>query len=194
MNPQFRMETVRLGYTNQALLRCSGRLILGHGADGSFWTPLVAGADGVDLLLDLAAVTQIDAAGVGVIVDLCRSMHRRGGTVVAYGITASLRGGRRASGRSGRRHRYRAIAVFGLYIAGSWLLPGRKRVVPYSIQWLKRREPALFRRHLLELFELLQQKKIRPIVAQRLPLAEARHAHELLGKGGVAGKIVLVPG
>ena len=43
------------------------------------------------------------------------------------------------------------------------------------------------------MFELLQQKKIKPLIAQRLPLAEARHAQELLGKGGVVGKIVLVP-
>ena len=80
-----------------------------------------------------------------------------------------------------------------LYIAGGWLLPGRKRVVPYSIQWLKRLRPALFRQDLIALFDLLQQKKIKPLIAQRFPLAEARHAHELLGKGGVTGKIVLVP-
>jgi len=82
--------------------------------------------------------------------------------------------------------------IFGLYIAGSWLLPSRKRVVPYSIQTLKRLKPALFRQDLIALFELLQQQKIRPLIAQRFPLAEARHAHELLGKGGVTGKIVLV--
>jgi NADPH2:quinone reductase len=46
---------------------------------------------------------------------------------------------------------------------------------------------------LIELFGLLQQQKIKPLVAQRLPLAEARRAHELLGQGGVTGKIVLVP-
>src|SRR5262249_40025459 len=66
----------------------------------------------------------------------------RGGKVVAYGLTASLRGGRLASGRSGRRQRFRGIAIFGVYIVGGWLLPGRKRVVPYSIQWLKRLKPA----------------------------------------------------
>jgi NADPH2:quinone reductase len=43
----------------------------------------------------------------------------------------------------------------------------------------------------MALFVLLQQKKIKPIIAQRVPLAEARHAHELLGGGGVIGKIVL---
>jgi NADPH2:quinone reductase len=116
-----------------------------------------------------------------------------GGRVVAYGLTGSLRGGRLASGRSGDRHRFRAIAIFGLYIAAGWLLPGRKRVVPYSIQWLKRLKPALFRQDLIALFDLLQQQQIEPLIAQRLPLAEARHAHELLGKGGVTGKIVLMP-
>jgi len=65
-------------------------------------------------------------------------------------------------------------------------------VVAYSIQTLKRLKPAAFRQDLIALFDLLQQKKIRPLIAQRFPLAEARRAHELLGKGGVTGKIVLV--
>jgi hypothetical protein len=30
-------------------------------------------------------------------------------------------------------------------------------------------------------------------VAQRLPICQARHAHELLGSGGVIGMIVLIP-
>jgi NADPH2:quinone reductase len=122
-----------------------------------------------------------------------RKALRPGGRVVAYGLTASLRGGRLASGRSDGRHRFRAIAIFGLYIAGGWVLPGRKWVVPYSIQWLKRLRPALFRQDVLALFDLLHQQKIKPLIAQRLPLAEARHAHEVLGQGGVTGKIVLVP-
>lgn len=121
-----------------------------------------------------------------------RNALRRGGTLVAYGLTGSLRGGRLASGRSGGRHRFRALAIFGVYIAASWLLPGRKRVVPYSIQTLKRLNPELFRHDLIALFDLLQQQKIKPLIAERLPLAEAKHAHELIGTGGVTGKIVLV--
>ncbi len=116
-----------------------------------------------------------------------------GGKVVVYGLTGALRGGRLASGRGGSRHRFREAAILGSYIAASWLLPSRKRMVPYSIQWLKRMKPEWFRQDLIALFDLLQQEKIKPLIAQRFPLVEARQAHELLGKGGVTGKIVLVP-
>ena len=37
-----------------------------------------------------------------------------------------------------------------------------------------------------------RKQKIKPLIAPRFPLAEARHAQELLGKGGVIGKLVLV--
>jgi NADPH2:quinone reductase len=148
----------------------------------------------------LKEIHDLTSEGVDVVFDGIGGTHmwrsrkalRPGGRVVVYGLTSSLRGGRLASGRSGRRHRFRAIAIFGLYIAGGWLLPGRKRVVPYSIQWLKRLRPTLFRQDLIALFDLLRQQKIKPLIAQRFSLAEARHAHELLGKGGVTGKFVLV--
>ncbi len=121
-----------------------------------------------------------------------RKALRPGGRVVGYGLVTSIRGEGLTSGRPGRRQRFRGTAIFGFYIAGGWLLPGRKRVVPYSIQTLKRLKPELFRQDLTALFDLLQQQKIKPIIAQRFPLAEARRAQELLGKGGVIGKIVLV--
>ena len=44
----------------------------------------------------------------------------------------------------------------------------------------------------MALLALLQQQKIKPLIARRFPLAEALRAHELLGKEGVTGKIVLV--
>jgi len=91
------------------------------------------------------------------------------------------------------RHPIRESATLGRYIIQNWFLPGRKSMVPYSIQWLMRLKPAWFRRDLLALFDLLQQKKIKPLIARRLPLCEARRAHELLGRGGVIGKIVLMP-
>jgi NADPH2:quinone reductase len=145
-------------------------------------------------------IHRLASEGVDVVFDPIGGTHlwhsrkalRPGGRVVGYGLISSIRGEGLASGRPGRRQRFRGTALFGLYIAGGWILPGRKRVVPYSIQTLKRLKPELFRQDLIALFDLLQQKKIKPLIAQRFPLAEARQAQELLAKGGVAGKIVLV--
>jgi NADPH2:quinone reductase len=139
--------------------------------------------EGVDVVFDPVGGTHLWHS---------RKALRSGGRVVGYGLTTSLRGEGLTSDRPGRRQRFRGTAIFGLYIAGGWLLPGRRRVVPYSIQTLKRLKPELFRQDLSTLFDLLQQQKIKPIIAQRFPLAEARQAQELLGKGGVIGKIVLV--
>jgi NADPH2:quinone reductase len=145
-------------------------------------------------------IFRLTGDGVDVVFDPIGGEHlwhsrralRPGGRVVGYGLISSIRGEGLSSGRPGRRQRFRGTAVFGLYIAGGWLLPGRKRVVPYSIQTLKRMKPDWFRQDLVALFDLLVQKKIQPLIARRFPLAEARDAQELLGKGGVTGKLVLV--
>jgi len=120
-----------------------------------------------------------------------REAVRPGGVIVVYGFTSKLRGGRVATGRPGR-HRFREAAILAGYIVRNWFLPGRKRMVPYSIQTLKRVKPGQFRQDLVTLLTLLQNQEIKPVVARRFPLAEARQAHELLGQGGVIGKIVLV--
>ena len=122
-----------------------------------------------------------------------RRVLRKGGRVVANGTTTSLRTEGLGSKRRGTRNPFHGVPIFALYILGGLLLPGRRRIVPYSIQWLKRRRPALFRADLARLFELLRDGQLKPLVALRLPLSEARHAHELLSKGGIVGKIVLLP-
>ena len=121
-----------------------------------------------------------------------RAALRPGGKVVGYGNTTSLRGEGLGASRTGRRNRLHGLPIYALYIAAGCLLPGRKWVVPYSIQTLKRLKPALFRQDLIALLNLLQQKKLKPLIAQQFPLTEARQAHELLGRGGVLGKVVLV--
>jgi NADPH2:quinone reductase len=145
----------------------------------------------------VAEIRRSTREGVDVVFDGIGGKHiwrsrkalRRGGRVIAYGLTSSLQRGRLTRGL---RHRYHGIPIFALYIAGGWLLPGRRRVIPYSIQWLKRRRPEWFRADLTELFDRLRQRKLAPLIARRFPLAEARRAHELLGGGGVTGKIVLI--
>ena len=121
-----------------------------------------------------------------------RDALRPGGRVVTYGFQAKMRGGRMVS-RSEGRHPLRESAELGWYIVLNWFKPGRKRMVPYSIQWLMRLRPAWFHQDLQLLLDLLKQGKIKPLIAQRLPLEQARRAHEMLGSGGVAGKIVLLP-
>ena len=50
-----------------------------------------------------------------------------------------------------------------------------------------------FREDFATLIGLLRERKIHPVVAERLPLSEARHAHELLESSASKGKLVLVP-
>jgi NADPH2:quinone reductase len=121
-----------------------------------------------------------------------RDALREGGRVVTYGFQSKMRGGRMAS-RSEGRHPIRESAELGWFILRNWFKPGRKSMMPYSIQWLMRLKPAWFRQDLVTLLDLLKQGKIKPLIAQRLPLEEARRAHEMLGEGGVLGKIVLLP-
>jgi NADPH2:quinone reductase len=145
-------------------------------------------------------IHRLTGDGVDVVFDPIGGAHlwqsrkalRRGGRVVGYGLRTSLRDDGLASAHPGRPNRMGGTAIFALYIFGSWILPGRKRVVPYSIQTLKRLRPAWFLQDLTTLLDLLKQEKIKPLIAERLPLVEARHAHERLGKGGVTGKLVLM--
>ena len=63
-------------------------------------------------------------------------------------------------------------------------LPGPKAAHPSS---------GLVREDFHVLLELLREGKIHPVVAERLPLSEARRAHELLERSAAKGKLVLVP-
>jgi NADPH:quinone reductase-like Zn-dependent oxidoreductase len=144
--------------------------------------------DGVDVVFDgIGSTTR----------HLWRSFKtlRAGGKVVAYGMPSTLRGGRLAVGRHHLLRglvRLRGLATIGIFIVATYLIPGKKRTTPYSIQTLKRLRPAWYREDLIALLELLRQGKIKPIIAERIPLDDVARAHELLGSGSVMGKIVLL--
>ena len=72
------------------------------------------------------------------------------------------------------------------------LMNGNKAVAGYMIQSLAEKRRDWYHKDLTTLIDLLAQKKIKPIVAERIPLAEAARAHELLNKSAVVGKIVLM--
>src|SRR6476646_8109038 len=133
-------------------------------------------------------IHRLTKTGVDVVFDPLGGAHlwtsrkalRNRGSVVGYGLTTSLRGEDLKSTRPGRRQRYRGTPKFALYIIGGWLLPGRKRVIPYSIKTLKRLKPARCREDLIVLFDMLKQHNVKPSVAQRFSIAEAKRAHEML--------------
>jgi NADPH:quinone reductase-like Zn-dependent oxidoreductase len=53
--------------------------------------------------------------------------------------------------------------------------------------------PVLMNRSVETLFDHLGRKKIKPYIYERIPLAEAERAHQLLESGAVSGKLILKP-
>ncbi|MBN2008869.1 hypothetical protein JW960_05950 [candidate division KSB1 bacterium] len=56
------------------------------------------------------------------------------------------------------------------------LIPGGKRSTFYGITLLYRKNPKPFREDLPKLFQLLADQKIKPVIAEILPLPEAARA------------------
>jgi NADPH:quinone reductase-like Zn-dependent oxidoreductase len=200
----------------------SGQRVLIHGGSGGIGTALLelgrvaglemyatASQDGVEIVRSLGGtaidyrnadfveeVRRLPNGGVDVVFDGVGGRHiwesrkalRRGGKVVVYGFTGRLHGGKFA----GIRYPLRGFGAIGLMMAGTFVLPGRKRVWPFSVDRLKQFKPLWFREDLTTLFGLLARKEIVPIIAERIPLQEIRRAHLLLGQGGVRGRIVLI--
>lgn len=141
----------------------------------------------------IVAVHRLTGDGVGVVFDgiggsnLQRSYSalRPVGHLIAYKLSATLAGGRRQL-RSTLANLKDWARIFSLNLTSD-----QRRVSLYSIQTLKRRRPEWYR-DLIVLFDLLQRGKIKPIIAARLPLDQARYAHELLAAGSTVGKIVLL--
>ena len=72
------------------------------------------------------------------------------------------------------------------------LVPDSKRVLNYSVTKPKYSSLAYCREDLSSLFELLVQRRIKPVVAERIPLFKVVRAHEMLSSGSVMGKLILV--
>jgi NADPH:quinone reductase-like Zn-dependent oxidoreductase len=154
-------------------------------------------AKGVDVVLD----------GIGGAVSL-RSYRalRPGGRLVVYGHSSTISSGRRSW--RGWIEWYASTATVALW----GLLSPRRQVMTYRIQRLSKgrqwvpagnrrplrvgggpRDPDSYREDFAVLLEYLATDKIHPVVAERVPLTQARRAHELLPSTAATGKVVLVP-
>ncbi len=111
-----------------------------------------------------------------------------GGRLVVFGRQDTL-------GADGRKN-WRAVIQWWVatVIVSVWgMLSPRRRMIAYRIQELRVPRQDWFREDFSVLLELLRAEKVHPVVAERLPFVEARHAHELLEQSAATGKIVLVP-
>lgn len=125
--------------------------------------------DGVDVVFD-----PIGGAG-----HLWRSYRtlRQGGRLVWFGVAATKKEG------------LRVIPLTVLMRTLLALIPDGKQA-PLTSDIGK--DHHWYRETLTELLNLLAAGRIKPVVAERIPLAEAARAHELLERGGHAGKVVLI--
>jgi NADPH:quinone reductase len=151
----------------------------------------LTGGEGVDVVLD--------SLGGPISLRSFRAL-RPGGRLVVFGRYSTLSNGHKD---------WRAVFEWYASVAAVWAwgtLSPRRRVLKYQIQKFRDhaqwrdgavggepRYPEWFREDFATLIQLLRQGKIHPVVAERLPLAEARHAHELLESSASKGKLVLVP-
>jgi NADPH2:quinone reductase len=102
---------------------------------------------------------------------------RPGGRLVWFGVAATSRLG------------LRVIPLSLLAVLLLKLIPDGKQAPLFPDL---DEDNAWYRATLAELLDLLAAGRIDPVVAERVPLAEAARAHELLERGGHAGKVVLV--
>jgi NADPH:quinone reductase len=162
----------------------------------------------------LARVRELPGNGVDVVLDglggkiSLRSFRalRPGGRLVIYGHSSTISHGQRSW--RGWVEWYASTATVALW----GLLSPRRQVSAYRIQKLREghqvlpmgsrqplpvgggpRNPDWFREDFAVLLDLLRRGEIHPVVAERLPFTDARHAHELLDSAAAKGKLVLVP-
>ncbi len=145
-------------------------------------TPIDADAGDLE-----AAIREATGEGVDVVFDpigaesLSRSLHalRPGGMLVAFGFTSEV------LGRGG------SIPLdFVRLKLWDWL-PNGHATAFYSIGAMRRRHPQWFKDDLAALLAMLAEGRLDPAVADVMPLADVRRAHELVEAGAVPGKLVL---
>jgi NADPH:quinone reductase-like Zn-dependent oxidoreductase len=109
-----------------------------------------------------------------------------GGLLIGYG-SQTMGAGRESLITAGL-----GLARLKLWSALSFLFNGRGAIF-YSITARRSTHPEEFKADMATLFQLLRAGAIRPIVIERLPLAAASEVHARIDRGGLGGKIVLLP-
>jgi NADPH:quinone reductase-like Zn-dependent oxidoreductase len=163
--------------------------IIAFGTDMVAKHDLIASLGAAPIDADASEGVLLEATGGGVdaVFDplggdsLPRSLHalKPGGMLVAFGFHNKV------LGRGG------SIPMdFVKLTLWNWLPNGRATAF-YSIGKMRRKHPEWFQEDLARLLGMLAEGRIAPVVAEVLPLAEVRRAHERVEAGAVAGKLIL---
>ena len=198
----------RVGVAALELGAVAGLRLYGTAADRDCAKVEALGAVAIDYRNEDFLARVREAGGADVVVDSLggpislRSFRalRPGGRLVVFGRYDTLKDGHKD---------WPAVIKWYAAIAAVWLwdkLSPRRKVFAYHVQKYRdtatRRpgavggepmDPELFREDFDVLMGLLRERKIHPVVAERLPLSEARRAHEMLERTAATGKLVLVP-
>ena len=114
-----------------------------------------------------------------------RGWHAVGprGYLAAFGVSAGIQGDA-------------SIVRLGLWLARLWwwnMVSGGRSTSFFSITSLRKKHPDLFVADLRQLFGLMARGEIMPRVAERISFNAVADAHTRLERGGLDGKIVLLP-
>jgi NADPH:quinone reductase-like Zn-dependent oxidoreductase len=104
------------------------------------------------------------------------SLLRRGGALVSYGEPAGLPA---------------LLPILGTFIMIN-LLPNGKSFKLYGTSFYFIGDKRSFLEDWAVLFGLLEEGKIKPVIAKKFPILEAAQANALLESGQVIGNIVLL--
>ena len=194
----------------------AGQTILVHGAGGAVGTALlqIATVMGVKvygtgssskqkLITDLGAVSidyknesisdrilKMEPEGIDAVFDAIGGesfktsfkLLKKGGILVPYGFYKN------STGQGGN------VALEFMQLKLWNILPNGKKVDFYSIGDMRKNNPAWFKEDLGKLFDLLKERKITPVIAERLTLKDAEKAHRLIDSASVKGRIILQVG
>jgi NADPH:quinone reductase-like Zn-dependent oxidoreductase len=133
-------------------------------------------------------------AGVDIVFDAIGGAHfgrsfaclAPGGLLVGYGSQTM------AVGRESLIAAGLGLARLKLWRAFSSFFGGRSAVF-YSITARRTSQPQEFKADMATLFQLLRAGVLHPVVIERLPLTAASEVHVRIDRGGLGGKIVLLP-
>ncbi len=155
--------------SNAGLVTSLGATAIDYRSQDFVSRTLELSGDGVDVVFD----------PIGGASQLRRSYRclRPGGQLVWFGVAAVSRRGIRVIPESLLTRTLLALRP-----------DGKRAPLPRTAERGERRNEVL-----ADLIGLLADGAIRPRIQERIPLAEAARAHELLDRGGHQGKVVLVP-